>query len=658
MNKNIVLLGTSNSIKSGSYFKELELSQDISVISDVRVGDVPSTYFLSAERKLKNLALISKIDVIVIDSIINDVLMTESGVLDIAYLEKTFFELGGLFRECSNELPHIVLFNICPKAVEQSKSFYDVKKVRKDSLKKAGFHVSEVDILHSEFPHVYEDSDPLHHSVASSRLLVRKLCSAIEVESKKSSPVKSHCTTSLKSRYSDIGKYQSLKTSSNAGFFSSSLLTEPVCLVKPEEELIVSFDSPVNLLGLKFVASEDPTSLIEISIDSSEFYIPTASVYPKPLIRFCPFPHAINSKSIQKIKLRLVNTSLVKDSSSILKLPNAKIENSSCLNSTAVALAGLVTETKASESGTRLSVAKNNKKLTIAFDCFWPGFQANKDPIFGSLLQKNYEVTYTNDLKNADIVVVSWYSPDKPRKAKYKELKKSIRGKLVYYSAEHDGAGLEGEKQLDFDIFDHIFSHYVVENENHTWLPNYVRRHGVSVFSTVNSYYKRNINSTKSANIQFCYSNDNCEFRNRLFKKLDAKTSVDANGSLFNTTGYKLPRQHELYIKELAKYKFVIACENSSYPGYNTEKIVHALMAGSVPIYWGDPLIGSIWNEECFINLHDISMELCVESISDRGSEVFDNFRKRNAIPFPNAKEMEEKMSKSIFDAINRLFNH
>ena len=38
-------------------------------------------------------------------------------------------------------------------------------------------------------------------------------------------------------------------------------------------------------------------------------------------------------------------------------------------------------------------------------------------------------------------------------------------------------------------------------------------------------------------------------------------------------------------------YKFTIAFENQSYPGYTTEKILDAFRARTVPIYWGNPRI-------------------------------------------------------------------
>lgn len=50
------------------------------------------------------------------------------------------------------------------------------------------------------------------------------------------------------------------------------------------------------------------------------------------------------------------------------------------------------------------------------------------------------------------------------------------------------------------------------------------------------------------------------------------------------------------------QYKFVIACENSSSPGYTTEKIVQAFSAVSVPVYWGDSRIEEEFHAGAFMN--------------------------------------------------------
>jgi len=51
------------------------------------------------------------------------------------------------------------------------------------------------------------------------------------------------------------------------------------------------------------------------------------------------------------------------------------------------------------------------------------------------------------------------------------------------------------------------------------------------------------------------------------------------------------------------KHKFSIAYENSPYPYYTTEKLMDAFLAGSLPLYWGDPKVGEDWNEKAFVNV-------------------------------------------------------
>ncbi len=55
----------------------------------------------------------------------------------------------------------------------------------------------------------------------------------------------------------------------------------------------------------------------------------------------------------------------------------------------------------------------------------------------------------------------------------------------------------------------------------------------------------------------------------------------------------------------LRHYKFTIAAEGFSKPGYITEKLLHPLLVGSVPIYWGALDTGDYFNPDSFINCHD-----------------------------------------------------
>ena len=60
-------------------------------------------------------------------------------------------------------------------------------------------------------------------------------------------------------------------------------------------------------------------------------------------------------------------------------------------------------------------------------------------------------------------------------------------------------------------------------------------------------------------------------------------------------------------IDKLACCKFAIVFENSSRPGYCTEKLLQALLAGTVPIYYGDSQVAQDFNSHAFINGHDFT---------------------------------------------------
>lgn len=106
----------------------------------------------------------------------------------------------------------------------------------------------------------------------------------------------------------------------------------------------------------------------------------------------------------------------------------------------------------------------------------------------------------------------------------------------------------------------------------------------------------------------FLYANE-CFYREAFFRALSAYKHVDAPGrSMNNMPGIDpVPGQIDWKVKIefLRAYKFVIAFENSSAPGYNTEKLTHAIEADTMPIYWGDPEIGRSFNTGRFINGHD-----------------------------------------------------
>lgn len=109
----------------------------------------------------------------------------------------------------------------------------------------------------------------------------------------------------------------------------------------------------------------------------------------------------------------------------------------------------------------------------------------------------------------------------------------------------------------------------------------------------------------------FVVRNPNCPERNEVFHKLSEYKPVTSGGPLFNNIGGPIDQDgfnsHTTKINFIKKYKFHIAYENGSYPGYVTEKILHGFLGDSIPIYWGSPTVELDFYPESFVNRHDFS---------------------------------------------------
>lgn len=100
--------------------------------------------------------------------------------------------------------------------------------------------------------------------------------------------------------------------------------------------------------------------------------------------------------------------------------------------------------------------------------------------------------------------------------------------------------------------------------------------------------------------------------RIQIFDLLTNYKPVSSGGRWRNNTGGPVADKLAFQLK----HKFVIAFENTSWPGYLTEKFAEAAEANAVPIYWGDPGVGELFNPKAFINCHKFSsFEAVVEEV-------------------------------------------
>lgn len=162
----------------------------------------------------------------------------------------------------------------------------------------------------------------------------------------------------------------------------------------------------------------------------------------------------------------------------------------------------------------------------------------------------------------------------------------------------------------DFAQFDWCFTlrdDDVVRHERHCRLP--VGQPGLSHIQVPRPTPRRFCN--------FVYSNP-VSLREAFCRRLSLYKPVDCPGSRLNNMppigSHTSPAQSRFapsWDAEkrafLATYKFTIAFENSAGPGYTTEKLTDPMLANSIPIYWGNPLVARDFNPKSFVLVRDES---------------------------------------------------
>jgi hypothetical protein len=219
-----------------------------------------------------------------------------------------------------------------------------------------------------------------------------------------------------------------------------------------------------------------------------------------------------------------------------------------------------------------------NIKLKVKFVDFWNGFNSN-DNGFLNLVKEFYEIEYSD---NPDILIYSCYGSE--------FLKYNCP--RLFYTAENI--------RPDFKFCDFAMSFDHLEDERQFRWPLY--RRWFSEYELTKPRNSNDILSNKQSFCSFVVSNaTESEERIKFFHELSKYKEVASGGKYANNLGGPVANKREF----IRQYLFNIAFENTSYPGYTTEKIAEPWVEGCIPIYWGDPEITRDINPDCFINMHD-----------------------------------------------------
>lgn len=277
---------------------------------------------------------------------------------------------------------------------------------------------------------------------------------------------------------------------------------------------------------------------------------------------------------------------------------------------------------------TNISVRNSGKPINVLFDGFWPDFTPE-----GSLIWRilsiascvlSIELEVTNNPAMADICILSCF------KRAYNESDIFHCTRVIYLGENVRPCYNIYDYSLSSDYFSYLGRNsylpvWLLTLYHDTWKALLLSGNSASVSldSLVEAYFERSPERSvnwRSRDLAVVYvGNNNEPVRMSVLSRLESLgVKVLRFGSLTNP----IDNKQLLY----SGFTHVLCPENSFYPGYITEKLIHSAYSGAVSIYWGG--LSATWLEL----LGDRIIYLDPLSINDLHSKVLNVRRPRTAL--------------------------
>lgn len=277
----------------------------------------------------------------------------------------------------------------------------------------------------------------------------------------------------------------------------------------------------------------------------------------------------------------------------------------------------------------------------LAFTGFEPYYTPNQNS-FRKLISSDCKIEEVAKMSDADFLLCSvltdthWFAPTDCVKILYSGENITPNFMACDYAIGFDWLDF-GDRYIRFPLY------YFYERINELMETKHI---GV------------NLDDLRKIKTGFCSITVSNTKRNPIFKELYDKLSmykrVDSGGKWHNNIGGPIS---DKFVFD-SSHKFSIVCENSSSPGYTTEKIVEAFAAHCIPVYWGDPEITRVFNKNAFINVSDYSsvedVVECVKKI-DSDDELYVSYLSQPALT--DSLYKKEKQMILLKKWLNNIFS-
>lgn len=241
------------------------------------------------------------------------------------------------------------------------------------------------------------------------------------------------------------------------------------------------------------------------------------------------------------------------------------------------------------------------RKVKVKFVDYWSDFYESEieNCLIMCILRKHYDVEVCDD---ADYVFYStmgeshWSVPDRCVK--------------IYQTGENIVP--------DFNACDYAIGFEWMDYEDrYIRFPNYMF-YDVDLLHKMEHKHELpenwDITVEKPDFCSFMVSNHRNPKRNETFHRLCNYKKVDSGGRYLNNIGRRIDDKFAFD----STHRFSLCFENGAHNGYTTEKLVQALAARTIPIYWGDPKVGRVFNKKSMIDAYSFeSMEALIDRVKE-----------------------------------------
>ena len=241
-------------------------------------------------------------------------------------------------------------------------------------------------------------------------------------------------------------------------------------------------------------------------------------------------------------------------------------------------------------------VMEAKQSVRIQLEGFWTGFELDDFRRMFRFLDARFAFEVHDE---PDLVITSVFGDQDAGRKRWPN------ARHLFFTGENRSPPL--------DKFDYCLSFYRDSDDpRHLRCPVFLphlHSHGYAMKNLIKSDADTRADTERQRFCAFIATNGGASVRNRFVQALSEYKAVDCPGVVLNnmpSDAIGPPGDAAAKVRFLKRYRYAVCFENTSTwgsEGYVTEKLTDAMLAGCIPLYWGDHRVEEDFNPGSLIDL-------------------------------------------------------